>query len=207
MNGFMRRREQKKISIMHAAATLFLENGLWKETIQEIAKKANVSYATIFKIFISKQNLVLEIIKWLYEQRQKQLEDLLKSNGSFLDRIERMFTYNNQIVGMNLEIFCDATTIDPEGIAKIVSSYETKTTQIYRDFFEEGKREGYIPYDLSIESLLLYRYAFHALIQFKPEILSEFKYNPQLFKDFMKILWFGMIVKNEKIEILAHLEG
>jgi AcrR family transcriptional regulator len=205
MNGFERRREQKKTSIIHAAARLFLENGLNKVTMQEIANKANVSYAIIFRIFTSKQNLILEIIKWLYETRQKQLEDMLKGDSSFLDRINQVFYYNSQIIGMNLDIFRDATAIDSEEVARIVTSYEEKTNQAYRDFFGEGKREGYIHSNLSIESLLLYRYAFHALIQLRPEVLTEFKYNQQLFKDFMQILWFGMIVRNDESEALGKM--
>ena len=58
MDGFEKRREQKKKDILKAALSLFQQYGVQKVTISEIAKKANVSQVTIYNYFESKDNLL-----------------------------------------------------------------------------------------------------------------------------------------------------
>lgn len=48
MNGFERRKERKKESIRQAAMQLFMEHGMRKVSIGEIADKAGVSQVTIY---------------------------------------------------------------------------------------------------------------------------------------------------------------
>ncbi|MFC1942938.1 hypothetical protein ACFLWU_07000, partial [Chloroflexota bacterium] len=159
------------------------------------------SCATIFNIFINKQNLMLEVVKWLYEKNYEHLEGIMKSDNSFLERISQLFSISNRIFDLNLEINRDVNASDPDEMGRILSLYKEKTRQLYSDFFWEGKRDGCIHPDLSTESLLLYLDAFFALMQVRPEVSTEFKYDKRLFKEYMSILWFGMI-KNERSEFM-----
>ncbi len=58
MNGFERRRELKKKSILQAAYDLFSARGIKDVGIAEIAQKAAVSQVSIYNFFDSKENLV-----------------------------------------------------------------------------------------------------------------------------------------------------
>jgi AcrR family transcriptional regulator len=198
MNGFERRRELKKGNILQAAAQLFQANGIEKVTVQEIAAKANVSYAIIFKYFISKDNLINEVMRWLYEQKYDLLESIVRSNHSFLERCNQLFLQNTKVLDIDPDIIDKANSNDSVVIYDIRSQYEAKSKELYRDFFEEGRREGYIHPDISVEAILLHRDAFRALIQTNPELFVQFKYNRQLFQDYMGVLWFGLMSKMEE---------
>ena len=193
MNGFERRRELKKGHILKAATQLLLENGLEKTTVQEIATKANVSYAIIFKYFISKDNLINEVIKSLYEQKYNQLESIVRSNSSFLERCNQMFLQNTKVFEIDPDVINKASSYDSDVIHDTRSQYEVRSKKLYHEFFAEGKREGYIHPDVSIDAILLHRDAFRSLIRMKPELFNEFKYDRQLFKDYMRVLWFGIM--------------
>jgi AcrR family transcriptional regulator len=198
MNGFERRRELKKGRILQAAAQLFLTNGIEKVTVQEIATKANVSYAIIFKYFISKDNLINEVMRLLYEQKYNLLENIVRSDYSFLERCNQMFLQNSKVLDMDPNIIDKVNSHESDVIYDMRSQYEAKSKELYRDFFEEGKREGYIHQDISVDAILLHRDAFRALIQVRPEFFTEFKYNRQLFKDYMGIIWFGIMSTMEE---------
>lgn len=62
MNGFERRKEQNRESIMQAALELFKAYGFGKVTVNDIAYEANVSQVTIYNHFGSKEKLVREVI-------------------------------------------------------------------------------------------------------------------------------------------------
>jgi hypothetical protein len=99
---------------------------------------------------------------------------------------------------MDPDIIDKVNSSDSDVIYDIRSQYEAKSKELYRDFFEEGKREGYIHPDISVDAILLHRDAFRALVQVRPEIFIEFKYRRQLFQDYMGVLWFGLMSKMEK---------
>ncbi len=198
MNGFERRRELKKGRILQAAAQLFLANGIDKVTVQEIAAKANVSYALIFKYYISKDNLMNETMRWLYEQKYNLLESIVRSNHPFLERCNQMFLQNTKVLDMDPDIIDKAISHDSDVISDIRSQYEAKSKELYRNFFEEGRQEGYIHPDVSVDAILLHRDAFRALIQTRPELFIEFKYNRQLFQDYMSVIWFGIMSRTEE---------
>ena len=58
MDGFERRKEQSKEDIRRAAEELFSRFGADKVSVNDIARKAGVSQATIYNNFGSKDELV-----------------------------------------------------------------------------------------------------------------------------------------------------
>ena len=58
MDGFERRKEQSKEDIRRAAEELFSRFGAEKVSVNDIARKAGVSQATIYNNFGSKDELV-----------------------------------------------------------------------------------------------------------------------------------------------------
>jgi AcrR family transcriptional regulator len=198
MNGFERRRQLKRESIKLAAARLFQHNTVEKVTVQEIAAVANVSYAVVFKYFGSKQDLVLEVMKWLYAQAYDELEEILHSDKPYLERMQAMMLHKGKLFeNANIDLFRHASSYNPEEIAQIAAFYEEKKQKLYHEFFQEGKKQGFIHPDIPIDSIIIHRDALRALIQANPEILTEFKHNADLLKGFMRILLFGIMGKEK----------
>lgn len=202
MNGFERRRQLKKESIRQAAAKLFLQNSIEKVAIQEIAAAAKVSYATIFKYYGSKQDLVLEVVKWAYEQAYQEIENILKSDKPFLERIQEMMFHKNKLLdNADLDLFRRASSYSPQEIAKVDAIYEGKKNKLYAEFIQEGKQKGYIHPEVTTDSIIFFRNGLRALILANPDILAEFKHNKNLLKGYMRILLFGVMGKEELPDI------
>ena len=65
MDGFQRRREQKKESIRRAALDLFGVHGIKKVSVNDVARRAGVSPVTIYNYYGSKQGLVHDAARWV----------------------------------------------------------------------------------------------------------------------------------------------
>lgn len=206
MNGFERRRLRKQESILQAAAQLFQQNTIEKVTVQEIAETAKVSYATVFKYFGSKQDLILEVMKWLYEQAYDELEKILHSDKSYLERIQEMMFHKGRLFeDLNVDLFKHARSYNPQEIAKTAAFYEEKKQNLYHEFFQEGKKQGFIHLEIPIDSIILHRNALRALIQANPEILIELKHNKELLRGYLRILLLGIMGKEELPDTIINL--
>ena len=206
MNGFERRRLRKQESIIQGAAQLFQQNTIEKVTVQEIAETAKVSYATVFKYFGSKQDLILEVMKWLYEQAYDELEKIIHSDKRYLERMQEMMFHKGRLFeNVNVDLFKHASSYNPQEIAKTVAFYEEKKQNLYHEFFEEGKKQGYIHPEIPIDSIILHRNALRALVQANPEILIELKHNTDLLRGYLRILLLGIMGKEELPDITINL--
>jgi AcrR family transcriptional regulator len=206
MNGFERRKEQKKDAIRHAAAFLFLENGPEKVTMKEIAERANVSHVTIFKYFNSKQDLIQEVIRWCFEQEYKQLEDVLKGEQPYLVRLKEMMSFKRKVFDpANVDLYNVANASDPGRLDDTMSYFQDKKSKLYHEFFQEGKDKCFIRQDASIDALITLIEGFRALVKVKPELLAEMKYHKTLLEDCIKVLLFGIMGKQERNQVFDQL--
>jgi len=80
----------KKSDILQAAATLFAQFSLKKVTVDEIAKKASVSKATIYKYYDSKEDVFDQVVK----TESQQLRDaMVKAVGEASTVVDKLRAY------------------------------------------------------------------------------------------------------------------
>nr|WP_314464020.1 TetR/AcrR family transcriptional regulator [uncultured Clostridium sp.] len=91
MNGFEKRRQEKKEAILFAAKELFKLYGYNKVSIAEIAKKASVSQVSIYNFFESKENLKNQLLKTLWEDYYQTIMSILNSTETIEKKIESFF--------------------------------------------------------------------------------------------------------------------
>ena len=99
MNGFERRKEMKKNSILEAALALFIKYGINKVPVSEIAKEANVSQVTIYNYFESKDNLISEVIIFYVNKVWAEYEQLFHSDLPFPDKIKQIVFDKKMVAG------------------------------------------------------------------------------------------------------------
>ena len=79
---------QTRQRILDAALRLFASQGYEQTTMRDIAAAAESSLGLTYRYFASKENLVLELYRWLVEQLEAQVRDL--PSGSIADRFARV---------------------------------------------------------------------------------------------------------------------
>jgi len=157
MNGFERRKEQKKNSIRRVALELFKVYGFNKVSMNDIARKAGVSQVTIYNHFGSKEELVRDVIKTLCVNLLGKYRAIIKGEGPFLEKLETILLDKTRIVGQfQGELIQTAIHNDPEIQQFIEPMWQPEISQLTVDFLLEGKEEGCVDPGLSDEAILVY---------------------------------------------------
>ncbi|TXL65109.1 TetR/AcrR family transcriptional regulator [Cerasibacillus terrae] len=196
MDGFEKRKQQKKEDILNASLTLFKKYGVQRVSVTEIAKKANVSQVTIYNYFGSKNNLAHEVIIFYVDQVWEGYEQLFDSNAPFLDKIKQVIFDKtmeaNHINQEFFEYFMKEYT-DEGGNNYIEEMYTKKALPRFMDLFKEGREQGYINPNISNEAILLYIQIFKEYMQ-KGDVTKEIL---PFTEELTKLFFYGIAGKEK----------
>ncbi|MBP2241542.1 AcrR family transcriptional regulator [Cytobacillus eiseniae] len=166
MDGFEKRREQKKKDILTAALALFMEYGIQKVSIAEIAKKASVSQVTIYNYFESKDNLAQFVFKFYVDKVWDEQKKFLESDLPFNEKITKLMFEKGAIINQISEKFLQDFMKDyASGQSYVEELYINEALPLFIEFFNNGREQGYIDSSISNEAILLYLQMFQEYMQ------------------------------------------
>lgn len=157
MNGYERRKQKKIDRIYDESFQLFARHGFQKVSVNEIAQKANVSPATIYNYFGTKEQLYADmLINWMDKQLE-QYESILDSGLTFPEKAKEIMLREAH----NLKLLSDELQKTPSsewnGLMHRIESYsEQRVMRFFMRFVALGKQEGYIHPDITEETMMLY---------------------------------------------------
>lgn len=190
MDGYQRRREQKKKDILRTAADLFFTYGIPKVSVAEIANQANVSQVTIYNYFGSKHNLVEEMLVYYLDQIWSEYEQMLSSDLPFIEKIQKvMFNKINSANQVHPDTFTHFMKKYAAGVPFVEKMIQEKMMPRLMDLINEGKQEGYVDPGLSNESVLAFVQMFKDYMQ-KEE---AFPHLQKLTGDLTKLFFYGLV--------------
>ncbi len=197
-NGFTRRREQSKEEIRKAAWELFNQFGVEKVSMVDIARMAEVSQATIYNNFGSKETLVHEYMTAVVDQLLNRVQEVLSHNQPYWEKMTSFFQLISTmmvegkpaagaVVGFNnrLGIFND-----PE-IKKVRDAAQERMTTFLLGLIREGKAQGQIQANLSEEAYRVYFIAFMDLFV-GPQFQQSYYQNPGIVQDLGALMLYGL---------------
>lgn len=194
MDGFERRRKQKKMNILEAALALFMEYGVQKISIAEIAKKAHVSQVTIYNYFDSKHNLVREVFLYYVEKAMEEFDQILNSDIAFPDKIKQIiFTKKETASQIHEEFYQYLMKEYTTGVNYIEKMYVEQIIPRLINLFNEGRKLGYVDPKVSNEAILFFIQAVHEYIQ-REDVYQKVL---PLTEDIMRLLFYGIVGKKE----------
>lgn len=189
MDGFERRREQKKKNILQAALSLFLKYGVQKVSVAEIAKEAAVSQVTIYNYFESKDNLVHEVIIFYTDTVwQKYYEEIFESDLSFPKNYKIIFEKKETAEEIHPDFYQYFMKEYANGISYMEKLYTEQVLPKFIELFNEGKAEGLVDPTLSNEAIIFY------IQMFKEYFQREDAYEKALpiTEDLTKLFFYGI---------------
>ncbi|WP_404352014.1 TetR/AcrR family transcriptional regulator [Sutcliffiella horikoshii] len=194
MDGFQRRREQKKQDILEAALALFMEYGVQKVSISEIAQKANVSQVTIYNYFESKHKLTSDVFGYYINKTSEDFEKLIHSNIPFPEKIKQIIFNKKEISKQIHEEFYHFMMKEYATEGNIIEKiYVEKALPYFAKLFEEGKEQGYVDPNLSQEAILFYVQMLKDYMQ-REEVYQKVL---PLTEEITNIFFYGIIGKKE----------
>ena len=138
----MKMKDVKRNFIVDVAMELFLERSILSVTIKDIAERAGVGEATIYRYFVRKQNLVQAAAEKL---QQKVYEEYFKpAAGNGLDRVKAFFGAYVEIFRTHREFFRFVGEFDAYMLSEGLMTTEgySDGVTLFRELFLSAYRDG-----------------------------------------------------------------
>lgn len=157
MNGYERRKEQKKADIKQAAFSLFQHQGVKDIKIEDIAKQAGVSQVTIYNHFGSKEALFREVVKDFTEQQYAFHKNLFSKDLSFQEKMTASILHKTkEVLNIHPEVIQEMMVNDEE-LRTYLAEFQSKyAIPLIVGLIKEAQRHGEINPNLSEQSIMLY---------------------------------------------------
>lgn len=190
MNGFEKRREEKKKQILHSLTDLVATRNLREIGVREIAERAGVSPASIYNFFGSKEELAKQVFYQVTEDAVGDFQQLAETDIPFKDKAKQLLELNNDNQSkLNSEGLKNFMFEDPDFRQHMEEYVATVAIPLFEKIIEQGKREGAISHGVSNRAIMLY---FNAFSQLMGDPAFRESMDVELRKDFSQLLMYGL---------------
>ncbi|WP_440895631.1 TetR/AcrR family transcriptional regulator [Amphibacillus sp. Q70] len=191
MNGYEQRTINKQKKIKKAACKLFKEYGIEKTSISEIAKEAQVSPASIYNYFKTKDGLVIEVARDLIEASLKEKEILWNSDLPFNELLKKAVNNQNLFLDpFNLKLL-EKFIKESDDVSSLVNKvFHERYPELLEAFIEKGRNEGYIHRKISTESMMIYLKMCQSMINNSDLVKAN---NQEVLNELYELLLYGLV--------------
>jgi len=196
MKAYERRAERNRERILRATLELFQVYGIKKTTTNEVARKAGVSPATVYNHFGSKEDLVHAAVKYFLAGTAADFRKIFEGDLSFLGKMEQILSYKSDILGQYQGEFMQAIISEDPEIRHLVDSvYLTEIRQVILNFYEEGKKQGYVNPELSTETIMRYMLIVRSGMAAESILSEDPEHNRKMMQELTPLFLYGIMGK------------
>ena len=190
-------KSDKRQQIVNAATSLFQRtHDVKKVSLEDIARQAGVSPATIYNQFGNREALLYEVSKALVSRSLERNRALIRSDlpfdqkiiGVMRGKLDLAAQANDEVIGA---ILSQDATVAPF----IEQIYQQEIRPLWKEMLADGKRQGYIDPDLDDEALLIYVDVLKDGFAARPELAQNVTENMELLKQMTHIMFYGFLKK------------
>ncbi len=200
MDGFERRKEQSKEDIRRAAEELFTKFGADRVSINDIARKAGVSQATIYNNFGSKDELVKDYQHTIIRLLATRFRGILVWKKSWVEKLQGAV---QQWLDIADQYKLETSSRGESGIlggqtgtpSQDPVRAEIETT--FREFLKEGREQGSLRPDLSDDAIITYIRFFQQGIAGNPDINERMKHDKKFSQELLSLFVHGISGKSK----------
>jgi len=196
MRSHERRAEKNKEGVLQAALELFRNQGIKKVTINEIALKAGVTPATVYNHFGNKDALVRATVKYFLSRTLVDFNEIFEQDLSFLGKMEKILLYKSDMLGQYRGEFMQKIISEDPEIRHIVDSlYLSEIRQAILNFYEDGKRQGYVNPELSTENIMSYMLIVRSGMAAESILSEDSEHNRRMIQELIPLFLYGIMGK------------
>ncbi|EPN8063690.1 TetR/AcrR family transcriptional regulator [Listeria monocytogenes] len=194
MNNYEKRTLSKKTAIIEAAQILFGKQGFTAVSIKDIAALADVSQVSIYNYFGSKEALIGECARVIMQDTIALAEEILASEGTFTQKLERAIQLCNAEINLSLSKFISKeASKDQQFLILLVNNINSLKKDIYMKYVAAGKEAQVIDNAISDEVIQLFIDAINSLGLTVPEEELEEKQ-----EEIIQLFLYGLIGQGRK---------
>ena len=184
-----------KERILTAAREYFFTNGFSKVTMEEFAQSMGMSKKTIYKFFLSKDDLVKAITREKLINIHHRCE-MFRNDSSmeFIERIKSTITYlTTEMQKMKPQFYIDIQRTMPDLWKEVDNFRNEKVTNDFALMVQQGVDLGIFRNDVNVQVfVLMYSSAMRSIVN--PEALSNLPLNlSQAYQAAVTIFFEGMM--------------
>jgi len=199
LNAYEHRIERNKERILRATLELFQVHGIKKTTTNDIARKARLSPATVYNHFGSKEDLVRATVKYFLTRAAADFRKIVEGGLPFMEKMEQVLLYKSDMFGQYQgELLQTIISEDPEIRQLVDSVSRVEITQYVIDFYEEGKRQGYINPELSTETIMRFSEITRKGMAAESSLSEDPEHNRKLLQELIPLYLYGIMGKPGK---------
>ena len=199
MKASRRRWERNKERILQATLELFQVHGIKKTTTNDVAQKAGVSPATVYNHFGSKEDLVRAAVKYFLTGVAADFRKIVERDLPFMEKMEQVLLYKSDMFGHYQGDFLHTLISEDPEIRQLVDSiYLVEIREMVINFYEEGKRQGYINAELSTETIMRFSEITRRGMVADSSLSEETEHNRKLLQELIPLYLYGILGKPGK---------
>lgn len=140
----MRSEENKRTRILNSALKLFMGFGYSRVSTEEIARGAGVGKGTIYKLYESKQALMLAAIDYFAGQMEEVIAGILSDTGTtHIQKLQLLLsTMSRKLSQVNADVLRQAEYDYPEAYERILQARERIILNNIMALLRDGKQQG-----------------------------------------------------------------
>lgn len=191
--------QRNKERILRAALELFQVHGIRKVAINDIARKAALSLATIYNHFSSKEDLVHATLKYFLTSMLADFRKIMEGDLPFLGKLEQILLFKLDVIDRHQGELLQTIVSDNPEIRQLVDSvYQVEIRQFLVDFYEDGKRQGCINPELSTETIIRYSEIMRQGMAAESSLSENPERNRKLLQELIPLYLYGILGKPGK---------
>jgi AcrR family transcriptional regulator len=170
---------EDKQRIVAVASKQFMENGISKVTLDEVATELGMSKKTMYKFFPSKEDLLKTIVHTMMNGVRLRVEAVINSDKPFVEKAPDLLAIiGHQISIMSKQFLFDLQRFTPQLWKEIDEFRRERILTSVRKMFIQAQQEGVFRKDLDIELFIL---VFTSSVQgiVNPQTLSQQSFSAQ----------------------------
>jgi len=134
---------QKRKDIALACKDLFIQNGIKKLTISQIAKTAGVAKGSLYDYFKNKEDIVFEIVDILMEEHNITKEKKILEATSTKDKLKIFFQFYYDKEDIDLrQLYKEFISISLVDTEQLMVEHHTQSFDKYYSWFEDIIKDG-----------------------------------------------------------------
>jgi AcrR family transcriptional regulator len=183
-----------EIRIIEAATDRFMDAGLYKVTMDEIASDLRMSKKTVYKFFPSKEDLLKAIVHTMLKKVESEVQAITTSEKPFEEKFISILNLVGKILRrLSRPFMTDIQRFAPGLWIEIETFRREKVFSKIQQIFRQAKKEGVFREDLDPDLFFL---VLTTAVQgiMNPHVLSQQPFSAEeAFKGIFRILYEGAL--------------
>lgn len=183
-----------EVKIIEAASKRFMDAGLYKVTMDEIATDLRMSKKTVYKFFPSKEVLLKAIVQSLMHRVEKEVQAIISSDKPFEEKLTLILAFvGNTVRKMSHPFMRDVQRSAPSLWKEIETFRREKIFSKILQMLRQARKEGVFREDLDIDLFYLLLITVMQGIM-NPQVLAQQPFSAEeAFKGIFRILYEGAL--------------